>query len=219
MDRAASPGDMFRINTVSTLDLLQYGKEAGISKFIYLSSGAVYGYAEDQLAEDGRLNPAEFYGLTKYESEFLVQHYRQFFSTSIVRLFFPYGENQRRGLVPRLHECILQRKAITIFNDGNPRINPVYIADVVMAIKYLLGDPEHGIFNLCGDDVVTIKELAAIIAESLDVEPLFTHTLDESVGDLVGCNGLIKQKLQCDALTPLRSGIARFLGNRANTAG
>ncbi len=73
MDKTINASDMFLINVKSTLNLLEYGKEIGIRKFVLASSGAVYGYNQEPLSEDSPIRPIDFYGLSKYQSELLYQ--------------------------------------------------------------------------------------------------------------------------------------------------
>ena len=44
--------DIFEINTVKLLKMLDYGRELGIKKFIYSSSGGVYGSGERGFSEE-----------------------------------------------------------------------------------------------------------------------------------------------------------------------
>lgn len=79
--------ELFQINTVSTLNLLDYGRKIGIKKFIFASTGGIYGYYTHPLKEENAKNPLDFYSLSKYESEILVDYYSQYFSTIILRFF------------------------------------------------------------------------------------------------------------------------------------
>jgi UDP-glucose 4-epimerase len=200
--------DMFQINTLSTLDLLDFGKEIGIKKFIFISSGAVYGYGHNSFSEKSPLNPFDFYGQSKYQSELLVNYYsQQFSSTAILRLFFPYGPGQIKGLIPRLSESIKNRRPITIYNGGAPRINPIYITDVIHSIEKSLSLDRQYTFNLCGDEVTNIKELSLLIGNQLKQEPIFFYKEDKNISHLIGDNTFVKETLGITHLVSLKQGI------------
>ena len=45
-------GDLFRVNVVSTQELLDLARRRGAERFVYASSGSVYGLGEGAVAED-----------------------------------------------------------------------------------------------------------------------------------------------------------------------
>ncbi|WP_430259335.1 NAD-dependent epimerase/dehydratase family protein [Neorhizobium sp. IRS_2294] len=84
----ASASDAFDVNTVSVAILLEEGRKAGISRFVYPSSSAVYGTAPfDGAAVTEATNPmpATLYGFTKLASERLVVEAGKSFGMSTVR--------------------------------------------------------------------------------------------------------------------------------------
>lgn len=215
IEKTIKDPDMFLINTFSTLNLLEYGEKVGIKKFIFISSGAVYGYSKEPLSEESRINPIDFYGLSKYQSELLVNHHSQQFSTVILRLFFPYGLGQTNGIIPLLANRIKNNEAIIIYNnrhnDGNPKINPIYITDAIKSIdKSLLVEGQCNV-NICGDEVITIKELSLLIGRYLGLEPVFRYTNDDRIADLIGNNTKMKKCLDTFPTVPLKQGIQDYL--------
>lgn len=204
--------ELFQINTVSTLNLLDYGKKIGIKKFIFASTGGIYGYYTHPLKEENAKNPLDFYSLSKYESEILVDYYSQYFSTIILRFFFPYGVNQHTGIIPLLANKIRNREKIIIYNDGNPKINPIYIKDVIDIIREsLLLDGKH-IFNVAGDEIISIKELSNLISKHMKSEPIFEYTNDMNIIDLIGDNTKIKKMIGIRPKISLEEGIKNILG-------
>lgn len=94
----ATATDAFDVNTVSTAILLEEGRKAGISRFVYPSSSAVYGSAPFEgkpVTEDVTPVPATLYGFTKLASERLVVEAGRSFGLSVARaritaVFGPY---------------------------------------------------------------------------------------------------------------------------------
>lgn len=84
----ATANDAFDVNTVSTSVLLEEGRKAGITRFVYPSSSAVYGAAPfdgKPVTEDTNPMPTTLYGFTKLASERLVMEAARSFGLSVAR--------------------------------------------------------------------------------------------------------------------------------------
>lgn len=211
MDKTTEKSKMFQINTMSTLDLLEYGKSIGVKKFIFVSTGGVYGYNTRSCNEESPVKPIDFYCLSKYEAELLVNHYAQFFSTIILRLFFPYGTGQIKSLLPLLTNRIKNNDPIVIYNDENPKINPIYISDIIDVInKSIWLDGQHTL-NVTGDEIVSVKKLAELIGHHINSKPVFEYIYDKSVIDLIGDNTKMKKILKITPRVTLEQGVDKYL--------
>ncbi len=211
MGKDAGNDELFRVNVAGTFGLLEYGRESGISSFIYASTGGVYGYGVSPRDERSGIAPVDFYGLSKYQSELLISHYARYFSTATMRLFYPYGPGQSRGIVPTLAGRIRDHEPVTVFNNDNPRINPVYVSDVVEAIAGSLTLRGNHTCNVAGDEVVSVRQLAELIGKRLGTEPSFRHVRDDAVGDMIGENGAMKKLLSIRPRVTIEQGLARCL--------
>lgn len=211
MPGATKNSKMFLINTFSTLNLLEYGEKIGIKIFIFVSSGAIYGYNNKPLSEKSPINPLDFYGLSKSQSELLVNYYSNCFSTVILRLFFPYGPGQINGIVPLLTNKIMNNVQIIIYNRGNPKINPIYIKDVPKTVSRCLLLEGQYIFNVSGDKIVSIKELAILIGKYLDLKPSFKYVNNNKITNLIGDNAKMKKYLRITPTITLEQGIQDYL--------
>lgn len=211
MDKSLKNFDMFLVNTVSVLNLLEYGKIIGIKKFIFTSSGAIHGYSKKPLRENSIANPINFYGLTKYQSELLINYYSQQFSTIILRLFFPYGKGQTKGIIPLLTNRIRKREKIIIYNNNNPMINPIYIKVVVKSIYKSLLLEGRNVINICGNEVISIKDLSMLIGKYLGMEPLFKYEIDKKIINLIGDNSRMRNILGIDSTILIKDGIKIYL--------
>lgn len=215
MEKGLEPSEMFQINTYSTLDLLKYGKETGARRFILISSGAVYGYCQSPLSEESPRNPGDFYGRSKKESEVLLHQFEEGFTSAVIlRLFFPYGPGQVKGIVPELVRRIKEGREITIYNERYPKINPIYVTDVVWAIEKALCLKGPYTINLCGDEILSVGELALMIGYHLGMEPVFSDAKDERISNLVGVNARMKATLGISSLILLREGIEEVVKGR-----
>ena len=201
--------DIFRINVQSTVELLDYARHAGAQRFLYASSGGVYGHSDEQLVESHPVNPLNFYLSTKYAAELMVANYRHLFHTIVFRFFFVYGPGQTGMLIASLLDRVRRGETITI--DGNPgmRINPTYIDDAVQVVEPALALDRSELFNVSGDETVTITELVRRCGEVLAVEPNITCRDVPGQRDLVGANARLIETLAVRPQVSLSDGLAR----------
>lgn len=167
-----SSQDVFNVNTVSTLKLLDYARKAGVKNFIYASSGGVYGNSNVGFNEDDPVISKKdlgFYLGSKFCSEILTENYIPFFEIQILRFFFVYGKEQKPSmLVPRLINNILQNKEITIQGNDGIKINPIHVSDAARAIIKSLDIKGSHKINIGGPDVLSLRELCEIIGKKLN---------------------------------------------------
>jgi UDP-glucose 4-epimerase len=154
---------LWTTNVVGTLNMLEWAIRHEARQIVFFSSGGVYGYAKDRpWLESDAVNPIGFYGHTKLIAENLTRAYYDTakLAVSVIRLFFPYGEGQQRGIFRLVSDSIQNGSALTVNQRGAPRINPVHIDDVVSATERILDTPAgYRVFNLCGDEAVSFLDL------------------------------------------------------------
>ena len=122
-------------------------------------------------------------------------------------------------LVPTLVEKVTAGTTVQI--DGNPglTINPIYVDDAVAAIAGALSSRGSGLFNLAGDESVTITALVDLIGELSGVEPIVEHGDKDPGGDLLGDNRRMKEVLGVTPQTSLRNGLSLVIGSHREAAG
>lgn len=188
-DFPESANEVFQVNTLSTLKLLEYARKAGAKKFIYASSGGVYGNSDIGFNEESPLQPNKdlgFYLTTKFSSELIVGNYASFFDINILRFFFVYGEKQRKNmLIPRLIDSVKTGKAILLQGEEGIKINPIYVNDAAKAIACII--LKNGSFNvnIGGSETASIKGICELIGKQLNVNPFFEYQASE-VKNLIG---------------------------------
>ena len=124
-------------NTVSTLNLIEYGKRCKVKKFLYASSMSVYGNVPDkQIPEKFIVKPLSCYGVGKLASE----HYLEIFKEEVpfinLRMFNVYGPGQdlgnlRQGMVSIFISQAIDKGVIHVKGDLNRFRDFIYIDDVV----------------------------------------------------------------------------------------
>jgi len=203
--------DIFQVNLRSTLSLLEFGRRIGIQRFIYASSGGIYGYSYEKFMETDATNPVNFYLTSKYCSELLIGNYHSYFDTVVFRFFFVYGPNQQSMLVPRLIQSIQHGEPVIIFGKHGVRINPIHVRDAVKVFQPVIDNPISGIFNVAGDEVVSIKELADTMGKLIGKEPKFIYEKSHVPGDIIGDNSRMKTVLGAFPEISLKAGISEMI--------
>ena len=194
--------EVFYINTLSTLKLIDFASKNKVAHFIYASSGGVYGndgiFIEDQ--EAAYKKEMGFYIGTKYCSEVILKNYFDELNVKIIRFFFVYGNNQKRMmLIPRLIDRVKNEEPISLQGTSGMSINPVHASDAAKAIIACLKIPESSIINVGGPQVLTLKDVGEIIGEALNKKPRFM--IDENtdspilVGEITKMTALIQEPL------------------------
>ncbi len=182
--------EIFRVNTFSTIRLLDYARRAGASMFILASSGGVYGYGENEFSEENEIIPRGdlgFYLGTKLCSEVMVENYTSYMNVVILRFFFVYGPGQRKSmLIPRLVRTVMDEKEIILQGKDGIRINPIYVTDAVKAIIAALDLTGSHKINIGGPAVLSLREIGEIIGAELKKEPRFTIQEEAKPRHLVG---------------------------------
>jgi nucleoside-diphosphate-sugar epimerase len=180
--------DVFKVNIDSTARLLDYGAKIGIEKFIYASSGGVYGKGSEAFGENSAISsPGQlgYYFGSKASSEILVHSYTNLFNIIVLRPFFMYGSGQRRDmLIPRLMDNIISGRAVILQGKEGICINPIHVRDAGLAVSSALGVDYSATFNIAGPNVLTIKEICEIIGTKVNKKPVF-EIIDDRPKDLV----------------------------------
>ncbi|HEX2037706.1 MAG TPA: NAD(P)-dependent oxidoreductase, partial [Chloroflexota bacterium] len=131
--------DLFEVNVGSTQRLLEYARQAGAARFVYTSTGSVYGGGERPWREDDRAEGTGYYAATRQAAERLVHGYGELVPSTILRLFVPYGPGQRGRLVPNLIERVRDGRPVSLREGGRPRFNPIFVAHVAEICAQALG--------------------------------------------------------------------------------
>ncbi len=166
-----SAEDIFAVNVNSLFHLLKWSELNNVKHFIYFSSANVYQQHTKPISEtSAELTPTSFYATTKLMAEQLVKSFSEFVPSTILRLFTPYGLNQKDMLVPNLINAIYQQQEVTIYGTSGIKLSPIYISDICDAIKYLIDAEVDGcdIFNLAGSQEISFLEMVNIISYYLD---------------------------------------------------
>jgi UDP-glucose 4-epimerase len=161
----------YQNNLVASARLINAAVKHGVERFTFTSSMAVYGSQTPPFKEDMMLRPEDPYGIAKHAVEQDLQVASELFGLSytVFRPHNVYGPNQNLGDPYRNVVGIFMRQALrgeplTVFGDGSQTRAFSYIGDIVDPMVASITRPGDT-FNIGGEQVVTILELAEAVAE------------------------------------------------------
>jgi len=171
----------WEVSALATMQLADKAKRMGIKRFIYASSGSVYGVKEEsQVTEELELKPISEYNKTKMVGERVLMSYQDDMVVQVVRPATVCGYSPRMRLdvsVNLLTMQALSKGKITVFGGDQVRPN-IHIDDITDVYLYLLDHPEiTGIFN-AGFENISIMDIAKLVTKYLPVEIEVTESND-----------------------------------------
>jgi len=136
------PERNFQVNADGTLRLLLAAREAGVQRFVYVSSSEAYGTAlRTPMDEDHPTYPRTVYGAGKLAGEATARafHYTYGLPTVIVRPFNTYGPNSHHEgdsgeVIPRFIVRVMNGLPPVIFGDPTHARDFTYVTDTVRGI-------------------------------------------------------------------------------------
>jgi len=176
-----NPQLTWETSCLATMQLVDEAVRLGIERFIYASSGSVYGVKDEpQVTENLRLEPISEYNKTKMVSERVLLSYNDRMNVQIVRPATVCGLSPRMRLdvsVNMLTMQALTKGKITVF--GGTQIRPnIHIDDVCDLYLFLLENPKYcGIFN-AGFENMSIIDIARVIQHHIPCDIVVTESND-----------------------------------------
>jgi nucleoside-diphosphate-sugar epimerase len=206
---------LYRVNTESTLVLLDHARRTGARAFLYASSASVYGYGDRPFTEHDPPASRDFYAVTKLNGEQLVAAYDRFFSTTVFRLVAPYGPGQSGRMIPAVIGRVREGQPVTLNGGGRPRMNPIYVEDAARAVIAALELGGNHLINVAGDQVVGIDDIARLAGQVLGREPVFEQGDADAPGDVVADTTRFHELLDLGELVGMAEGIRRMVSVEA----
>lgn len=176
-----NPQLTWEVSALATMQLADKAKREGVKRFIYASSGSVYGIKDElNVTEDLELNPISEYNKTKMVGERVLLSYSRDMVVQIVRPATVCGVSPRMRLdvsVNMLTMQALSKGQITVFGGTQTRPN-IHIEDITDVYIHLIDNPEFtGIFN-AGFENISILDIAKIVTKYVPVDIVVTASND-----------------------------------------
>jgi nucleoside-diphosphate-sugar epimerase len=163
----------WEISCLATMQLADRAARLGIKRFIYASSGSVYGLKDEaQVTEDLELVPLSEYNKTKMVAERVLLSYSNQMVVQIVRPATVCGISPRMRLdvaVNLLTMQALSKGEITVLGGDQTRPN-IHIDDITDLYLFFLDNPQAtGIFN-AGFENLSIKTIAKMASQKANAK-------------------------------------------------
>lgn len=164
-----NPELSWEINTLATLQILKWSKNAKVNDFIYASSGSVYGVSEaDKVTENLDLVPISTYNKTKMVAEQIVSNWKDEFRVILLRPATICGFSPRMRFdlaVNMLTFQALSKGEISVLGGSQIRPN-IHINDMVNVYRHFLYNTQipSGAYN-AGFENLSILEIANEISK------------------------------------------------------
>jgi UDP-glucose 4-epimerase len=170
------------VNATGTLVTCLAARDAGIKRFVYVSSSEVYGSAVSvPMNEDHPLRPITPYAASKLAGEVYALSFTRTHGLPviIVRPFNAYGPREHHEgtsgeVIPRFAIQAICDVPPTIFGDGHQTRDFTWVPDTALGIVRAAAcdDLLGRVVNVARGEEVTVKHLAEIILRSLGRESL-----------------------------------------------
>src|SRR3954464_13560136 len=171
----------WEISCLATMQLADKALRQGVKRFIYASSGSVYGVKEEaQVIEELELKPISEYNKTKMVAERVLLSYAGDMCVQIVRPATVCGFSPRMRLdvsVNMLTMQALTRGRITVFGGAQTRPN-IHIDDITDLYVFLLERPDvTGVYN-AGFENLSILEIAELVRSRVAADVVVSPSND-----------------------------------------
>lgn len=169
-----SPKENHDVNADATLNLLLAARNAGVGRFVYVSTSEVYGTARQApMTEEHTTFPHTVYGASKLAGECYTRAFWETYKlpTVVVRPFNSYGprchhEGDSGEVIPKFMLRCLAKRPLVIFGDGSQTRDFIYVSDTARGIL-LAGTTEAAVgqtINLGSGKEIQMNDLAKRVA-------------------------------------------------------
>lgn len=173
-----------QVNFDGTLLLLESARKAGVRRFLFASSAAVYGNASDGASSESTpVFPITPYAVDKLAGEYYLKHYHRTFGVEYTafRFFNVYGPRQNpaspySGVISIFTSNSIAEKPLKVFGDGLQTRDFVFVKDVAcILVAAIANQAMFGeVINIGTGESTSLRDiiekLAIILNKSIGVE-------------------------------------------------
>jgi UDP-glucose 4-epimerase len=215
------------VNVRGTFNLLEAAREARVQRVVYASTIWVYGNApgpEPHDEDTPLVLPPHLYTATKLAGEMYCRSFDTLYAlpTTILRFGIPYGPRARpAAVVPAFIAKAREGGPLTIAGDGSATRQFVYVEDLAEGVVAALAPEAAGrIYNLVGDELVSVKQIADTVRELVADVPV-EYGPDRPVDLVFGraSSARAASELGWRARTSFADGVSRYVDWLAVTNG
>lgn len=208
--------DFVLTNVVGTNTLLQAAVEAGVEKFVHVSTDEVYGSIESgSWPEDHALEPNSPYSASKASSDLLARSYHRTHGlpVCVTRCSNNYGPYQHpEKVLPLFITHLLDGRRVPLYGDGLNVRDWLHVADHCRGIQLVAESGTPGdIYNIGGGTELTNRELTGRVLEEMGMDSSMVRPVDDRPGHdrrYSVDHGKIRSELGYEPSVDFRTGLA-----------
>ncbi|TWP48337.1 dTDP-glucose 4,6-dehydratase [Lentzea tibetensis] len=219
--------DFVLTNVLGTQTLLQGAFDAGVSKFVHVSTDEVYGSIEEgSWTEDHILEPNSPYSASKASSDLLARafHRTHGLPVSITRCSNNYGPHQfPEKVIPLFVTNLMDGRKVPLYGDGLNVRDWLHVDDHCRGIQHVVDGGRPGeIYNIGGGTELTNRELTERLLEATGRDWSFVEPVTDRKGhdrrysvDISKISTELGYKPQVDFAEGLAATVQWYRDNRA----
>jgi len=212
-----NPVDTTKDNIDMTVFLLNLCVEAKVKKFLFPSTGSLYGNNPIPWNEDMMADPIEPYSFQKLSCEFACKAWYSCYDlpTTVFRFFQVYGENQRKDTaISKFIQSKKEGRPITLvettaqssFRTG--RRDFIYVKDLAEAVIIAAESKNTGkgeILNIGTGKATTVEDVANAIGGKITFIPRRKFEVEAHIANMKKTENLLKWKYKTEILEWVKS--------------
>tara|TARA_B100000900_G_C20541804_1_gene700803 strand:+ start:321 stop:1352 length:1032 start_codon:yes stop_codon:yes gene_type:complete len=232
-----NPDSYIKSNLLGFANILENCRQYNIKNLIYASSSSVYGgNIRYPFKEEHAVNhPVSLYAATKKANELMAHSYSYLYKIPAtgLRFFTVYGPWGRPDMAPMIFaKSILNRKTISIFNNGDMFRDFTYIDDITNGIILCCNKPAnanqkfdrynpdpstsfapHRIFNIGNNQPIKLMQFIKILEETLGIKAIkeFKSMQNGDVQGTYADTSKLQEWVGFKAETSINQGITQFV--------
>jgi len=163
--------DFVMTNVVGTQTMLEESRQAGVERFVHVSTDEVYGSIEQgSWTEDQPLEPNSPYSASKASSDLIARSYARTYGMNVVitRCSNNYGPYQfPEKVIPLFVTNLIDGGTVPLYGDGLNVRDWLHVDDHCRGIALVLGAGRAGeVYNIGGGTELTNRELTTRLLDS-----------------------------------------------------
>ena len=181
--------DFVSTNVVGTQVLLQAALDAGVSRFVHVSTDEVYGSIDEgSWPETHPLEPNSPYSASKAASDLLARSYHRTHGlpVCITRCSNNYGPHQfPEKVIPLFVSNLLDGKKVPLYGDGGNRRDWLHVDDHCRGVQLVAEKGRDGeVYNIGGGTELANRELTHLLLTAVGAdESMIEHVPDRKGHD------------------------------------
>ena len=148
-------------NTINSYNFIMKNINAGIKNILVAGTCFEYGLVNGPIKSNTICNPTNMYAIGKnlLHKMLLLEKKKLSYNLLWTRIFYPYGENQKSGIIAQLEKAINKGDKYFNMSSGNQKKDFVEVNEVARQIIELINFKSNGSYNICSGKPTKVIDL------------------------------------------------------------